>query len=561
MGISNLVSLGVTALVIILMILAVGVVFSRLYTRATKELTFVRTGLGGEKVIMDGGALVFPVLHETIQVNMNTLRLVVVRKEQNSLITKDKLRVDVQAEFYVRVGKTADSIAAAATTLGTKTMRPDELSKLIEGKFVDALRSVAASMAMGELHEQRKEFVSAVQAAVMVDLKKNGLELEAVSLTGLDQTAREYFNEQNAFDAEGLTKLTQEIEGRRKIRNQIEQDTRVEIEKKRTEADKLAYTISQENELAKIAQQKALDENRARTESEVAVLRAEQRRIAEEADIQRDRNIEKANIEKARDLALSEQDKNIQIANKSKEEAAADASASLARAEAVKAEEQVETARKTEVANRDKAIAVIKAEEEAEQQAVAVRVTAQAEKTAAEDRAAAVITLAEADKQRDELRAVATLAVGQAEAESLRLRNEAENNISETAANLRLRLSVVKEIRAVVEASVKPLENIDSIRIMDLDGFNPGALAMGGNGSGGEGGSTTERLVNAALSHRVNAPLVDKMLAEVGIVGGLNSLVTNGVDLGATVTGTAPAVEPRIASDVSEILPHLRKNS
>lgn len=539
-----------TAAVIVVLIVGIGIMFSRLYTRATKELTFVRTGMGGEKVIMDGGALVFPVLHEIIQVNMNTLRLDVRREAQKSLITKDKLRVDVQAEFYVRVGKTAESIANAATTLGSKTTRPEELARLIEGKFVDALRSVAASMEMAELHEQRKQFVSSVQAAVQADLKQNGLELESVSLTGLDQTAREYFNENNAFDAEGLTKLTQEIEGRRKARNQIEQDTRVEIERKRTEADKLAYTIAQENEMAKIAQQKALDENRARTEAEVNKTIAEQKRIAEEADIARARSVEVATIEKARDLALSEQDKKIKLAEKTEAEAAATAKANLAKAEAVKAEEQVETARKTEVANREKAIAVIKAEQEAEQEAVGVRVTAQAEKQAAEDRAAAIVQQAQAEKERDTLRAEGILAVGTAEAEALERRNAAENNLTETAANLRLRLALSKELASIVSASVKPLEKIDSIRIVDLDGFAPGGAGQGGAEGGAE---TADRVVNAALRHRAVAPLVDNIMAEVGLLGGLNGLATGRNELLGVLTPSAPTKE--LASDVSQILP------
>jgi uncharacterized membrane protein YqiK len=536
--------------VILLLIVGIGIMFSRLYTRATKETAFVRTGLGGEKVVMDGGALVFPVLHETIKVNMNTLRLDVRRQAQNSLITKDKLRVDVQAEFYVRVGKQSESIANAATTLGSKTTRPDELSKLIEGKFVDALRSVAASMAMGELHEQRKQFVAAVQDAVQVDLKKNGLELESVSLTGLDQTAREYFNENNAFDAEGLTKLTEEIETRRKKRNQIEQDTRVEIEKKRTEADKQAYTIAQENEMAKIAQQKALDENRAQTEAEVAKTVAEQKRIAEEADIARARAVEVASIEMARDLALSEQDKKIKLAEKTEAEAAATAKANLAKAEAVKAEEQVETARRTEVATREKAIAVIKAEQEAEQEAVGVRVTAQAEKQAAEDRAAAIVQQAQAEKDRDALRAEGILAVGAAEAEALERRNAAENSLGDTAANLRLRLALAKELASIVSASVKPLEKIDSIRIVDLDGFAPGA----GNGqAGGEGGAeTADRVVNAALRHRAVAPLVDSVMAEVGLLGGLNGLATGKSDILANLTPSVGSA--KIASDAKELI-------
>ena len=108
---------------------------------------------------MNGGALVFPVLHEVIPVNMNTLRLEVRRANDQALITRDRMRVDVTAEFYVRVKPTEDSIANAAQTLGMKTINPDELKQLVEGKFVDALRAVAAEMAMEELHEQRVDFV------------------------------------------------------------------------------------------------------------------------------------------------------------------------------------------------------------------------------------------------------------------------------------------------------------------------------------------------------------------------------------------------------------------
>ena len=90
--------------------------FARLYRRSSKEISFVRTGFGGQKVIVNGGALVFPVLHETIPVNMNTLRLEVRRANEAALITKDRMRVDVQAEFYVRVQPTTESIANAAQT-------------------------------------------------------------------------------------------------------------------------------------------------------------------------------------------------------------------------------------------------------------------------------------------------------------------------------------------------------------------------------------------------------------------------------------------------------------
>src|SRR5437764_7198085 len=115
-----------------------------LYLRSSKERAFVRTGLGGQRVVMNGGAFVLPIVHDVLPVNMNTLRLEVSRGRDKALITKDRMRVDVVAEFYVRVQAAPDAIANAAQTLGQRTMQPELLKELVEGKFVDALRTVAA---------------------------------------------------------------------------------------------------------------------------------------------------------------------------------------------------------------------------------------------------------------------------------------------------------------------------------------------------------------------------------------------------------------------------------
>src|SRR6187431_1611693 len=105
-----------------------------LYLRSSKERSFVRTGLGGTKVVLDGGAFVLPIVHEVIPVNMNTLRLEVARGRDKALITKDRMRVDVIAEFYVRVATDPESVAAAAQTLGLRTLEPEQLKELVEGK-------------------------------------------------------------------------------------------------------------------------------------------------------------------------------------------------------------------------------------------------------------------------------------------------------------------------------------------------------------------------------------------------------------------------------------------
>src|SRR6478752_7068655 len=281
----NMLDIAIWAGAALLTLLLIGLFLAKLYRRATKEVSFVRTGFRGEKVIMNGGALVLPVLHETMPVNMNTVRLAVERKAQDALITLDRLRIDVKAEFYVRVRPDATAIAMAAQTLGQRTMVPEALKDLVEGKFVDALRSVAAGMSMNELHEKRADFVQKVQQVSSNDLAMNGLELESVSLTGLDQTSIEHFNANNAFDAEGLTKLTEQIEARKKTRNDIEQDTRVQIETKNLEASKKSFEISRDNEFARLEQERELEMRRAVQSAEIAREQAQRNQEAEAARI------------------------------------------------------------------------------------------------------------------------------------------------------------------------------------------------------------------------------------------------------------------------------------
>lgn len=201
-------SIIVPAVIGIVMLIVIGFIFARLYKRAEKDRAYVRTGLGGQKVVLDGGAIILPVFQAIRWVNLQTLRLEVRRETKDALITKDRMRVDIGVDFYVRVKPDATSIGLAAQTLGDRTNNPDLLRELVEAKFVDALRSAAATTTLTDLQENRAEFVKAVQKAVATDLELNGLELESASLTRLDQTKQEYFDPNNAFDAEGLAALT-----------------------------------------------------------------------------------------------------------------------------------------------------------------------------------------------------------------------------------------------------------------------------------------------------------------------------------------------------------------
>ncbi len=209
------------AIIILLTILiAVGVYLLHwLYRHSSKDQSFVRTGSGGERVVMGGGALVIPIIHDITVVNMNAIPVEIRRVGEQSLITKNKLRVDIVAEFFVRVVATEAGVSLAARTLGARTQDPLALKEIIQGRFVDAMSAVAATMTMEEIHQDRLGYIRKVADLSGQTLGTNGLELENASLTALNQTDIAVFNPSNAFDAEGLTRLTEEIEERRRARN------------------------------------------------------------------------------------------------------------------------------------------------------------------------------------------------------------------------------------------------------------------------------------------------------------------------------------------------------
>lgn len=518
-----------------------------LYRRSSKDVSFVRTGFGGEKVIIGGGAFVLPIVHDVTEVSMNTLRLEVRRALAQSLITKDRMRVEVTVEFFVRVLPTPEAVAAAARTLGHRTMNPENLKGLVQGRFIDAMALVAAEMTMEEMHEQRGKYIAGVKEQVADTLTQNGLELEVASLTSFDQTDMKLFNPSNAFDAEGLTQLTERIESRKKKRNDIEQDTMIEIRNKNLEAEKLALAISRDSEYSRLEQEREIATRRALQRAQIATEKAERERDTEQAQIKaqedveqarilQERRLEAARIEREREterleilrrrtLELEEQERVIAIAQKSQEQSDAQAEAEAARAKVVEAQERVALVREKESSERRKLVELIAAEQEAQREAIKVRTAAEAERQAANDRADAERASAEAARFRYEV-----------EAEGQRQLNEAENLRSDANRRSGLYRKLLENLPDIIRESVKPIEKIDSIKILQVEGL-PGFSGRAGGGgdhvsgpSGGEaggsgvqdvlsgaGGSLADSAVSAALRYRAQAPFVDDLLQQVGL--------------------------------------------
>ena len=223
-----------------------------------------------------------------------------------------------------------------------------------------------------------------VRDTLFDDLASIGLELQSVSLTSLDQTDREHFNPQNAFDAEGLTRLTQEIESRRRQRNEIEQDTEVEIQLRNLKAEQEKLEIARDEEFARLEQERGGRNPARRAAQRSRRAEAEKERETEEARIGSSKAIDLARVASdqelearriaaeqevrerdiQRDIAveLARHNRSIEIDTKAKEQSKVRAEAETARAGAERAAEAVETVREIERAERQKQIELIEAQ-------------------------------------------------------------------------------------------------------------------------------------------------------------------------------------------------------
>ena len=621
-----------------------------LYRRSSKEVSFVRTGLRGEKVVISGGAFVLPIIHNITSVGMRTLRIEVKRGGDKSFITKNRMRVEIVAEFYVRVTPSKEAVSIAAGTLGKRTMEPESLRDLVQGRFVDALGIVAAKMSMEEIQEKRGEYIKAVKEIVAESLSSTGLELEAVSLTSVDQAGLEVFDPSNAFDAEGLTQLTEQIEAGKKKRNDIEQDTAIRIRAKNLEAEQKTLEIDQAREFSRLLQEREIAKQRDKETTEMAVETARQERLAEEARIQSAEDVEKARIQqqdtieverslreheltlqieerkklrneierqteidikeknleaeirtleikkenefarlkqeeeissqrakqkaevlkvesdryveaeqaqikaheevkkleieqqriieitriendqqaqaseiqKRKNLEIEEKNRELEVIAKTVEVLNAVETKEQARAEVVVAEEQVLSAQEVEIAERNKKLQLINAEKEGESEAIQITTRARAEKEAAQEKEQAEKHTSLSNKLRYEIDAAGKLML-----------NEAENARSDESRQSDLRMELARNLDSIIREAVKPMENIDDIKIYELNGMpgfnsnsaNPDFVGPNPNG----GGSLPENVVNAAMRYRAQVPFIDHLLDEIGMspneIGNIKNLL------------------------------------
>jgi flotillin len=357
--------------IVIMLILGITSIIAKLYQRTKANEAFVRTGMGGVQVIQDGGALVIPAIHECVRISLQTLKLEVSREHKDALITRDNLRADIKAEFFVRVKPERDSILQASRSLGDKMSDVSQISDTVENKLVSALRSAAAKKTLTELHTDREAFVHEVMKDITNDLAENGLTLETVTISRLDQTNVDAMSDNNIFDAQGKRTIAEITQRQMTERNEFER--KGEQLRKQQDVDTAKQILSLEQD------QKNAQANQV---AQIAQVSAQQDRIAKEKAIEAQRAVELAEIEKTRtiEIAAIEKKQASDVATENKVRAIAEAAAKkaameadLAAAEALreKQTQSVETVKVEAAAEREKSKNIIQAQGAAEQKYLA----------------------------------------------------------------------------------------------------------------------------------------------------------------------------------------------
>jgi len=448
----------------LVLICVILITITKLYKRTKASEAFVRTGMGGLKVIRDGGSLVLPVVHQTVMVSLETIKLEVLRIGADALITSDKLRADIKAEFFVRIQPEDLAIQAAARSLGDKvseanSIRGSEYKQsviaLLEDKLISALRTSAACKTLEQLNSERNEFLKEVTQLVTDDLKHNGFLLETVTISRLDQTDVSNLKDSNIFDAQGartIAEITQKnLTEKNKILREGDQartaqdvQTRtavLELERKRAEAEatQAAQIATIKADQERITKEKQMEAQRA-----IDVSQADNAKQTEVAKIIQKQAVEVS--QRAQQEAIVEADKKVEIAKRNQLRAIADSDAEKAQAEAkladaeaerAKARQNITTVELVAAADRERQKTIIEAQAVAERgfvtaqkaadaDAYRIKVEADAKKASADAEAEATTKKATAEATANQRRAEGNKALLVAEAEGLQAKALAE---------------------------------------------------------------------------------------------------------------------------------------
>ena len=506
--------LWIVLLVLAALILLVGIWFlQRYYAKATLDSALVRTGLGGRRVVIDGGCLALPILHKVQRVSMGALSFQTARTGRNAVLTRDQMRADLSFDCELRVAPTEDGIATAAQALGHRIGRgSDSLEDVLSGTLVNAIQNAAAARNLEDIHLDRAGFAAEVAAAIEVQAARLGLTLVSASLLHVDQSDLSQWNENNAFNAQGMRRLAELVADQRKARVKVETEADIAVRESQLAQHQKALELKRAEREAEIAQQEYLVKLESEAKSREEQARDDARLSSEASKIEIDGKVKATRVENdealrkaemAAILSLEEAKiaNAIQLARKRAEEAEAKAAEEEARAKVILAAEHVQAQKERAQATREREIARMKQEKDSELEDARVKREVDTLLARAQAEATAASKSAEAERARMEAEAAGRVAL-----------NSAENTLSDAVIRMRLEERKLDRLPEIMTQMMKPVEKIDSIRINQIGG-------MGSGGTGGEGGvdGAFGAAMDQILGMAVRLPAMKQMGEEIGL--------------------------------------------
>ena len=458
----------------VLLILAVaGFVYTRLYRIIKPNESIIRSGgfgplWSGKSAFTQGGCVVLPGLHQTISVPLSEVRIQVIRKgkgesdgDQGAVRTKDYLRAKLTATMYVVVD--IDSVETAAARLcrdSSGKVTEADIRGAVVARCDDALRNAAKQRTLTEIDSDKVGFGTDVKTSLQQSLDSLGLTLQDVTLTDIEEDAAAY-QDNDYFDVQGKREREEKVCQSKLETAKVQSETEtqlaavdrdkalelqtIQLEKEQAESTLEAETIvikaekqreaeeGKEQQLALLAKRKEsfeLEKEQAKIDKQTSLEEARQdsqkklllkQQEVEVANIDRETTVKKAKQTSEQELILKHQEVMVAEQEARQQVAKSEKQTNEIQAQVATAESAIVTATEVEVAERNKTIAELLAEQQAnarkiqqetdalakaealkiaaEAEANAQKIKAQGDLDAANDTAQSIVVIAEAKKE------------------------------------------------------------------------------------------------------------------------------------------------------------------
>ncbi len=310
--------------------------YTRVYVITPNNEAFVRTGgvfTKDKTVILNGGCIVLPGFHELTRVPLREISIDVVRTGNLAVRTQDYLRANMRVTFYVCINPDKDNVLTAAARLSKQgKIAPNDIKEALEKRADDAIRAAAKRKSLAEIDSDKLGFADEVLNLIQQDLKKVGLTLNNIAISEIEES--DTYDENNFFDAQGVRLRTETIQRsiKQKLdvelktfqeKKELELSTKIAVEQQELAAEKQSLTISQQQEEAKLNQEKqvqflqALQEREIQEAKDQEAAKIERNRILQEKAVEEEKIQQQLAVQESKiaaDIALEERNKELKVA-------------------------------------------------------------------------------------------------------------------------------------------------------------------------------------------------------------------------------------------------------